>query len=127
MVTFWQWHEKRVMTDTEFVQYGRDVYGDNVPTFRNALRDLFRSMVRQRILCRAIPDVQTANDYLNGRELLATTLHNGVELYLEYERQAGYQGYKHFGPNEPTEDETETFYSGSVPWEVSEYKRWRRN
>lgn len=116
MIKFWQWHVQREMTDAEFVQYGREVYGYDVPTFRNALRMLLRSIVRERILRNAIPDVLAANDYLNNREMLSSTEQDGVKLYLDFEREAGNQSLTPHGPNEPQDMEIDEFYPDGVPW-----------
>jgi hypothetical protein len=80
MILYNQWFKEIEVSDTEFVQYARRVYSYDVPTFRQALRDLIRSFTRTRLINKAIPDVQAAYDYLHKNGSIGSTYHDGIKL-----------------------------------------------
>jgi len=68
---YWQHHQQYDVTTEEFVNMARRHYGYDVPTFREAIRNLFRSIIRKRIINKQIPDLQSAIEYLEGQEVLS--------------------------------------------------------
>ena len=68
---YWQYKKKYTVTPDEFIQMARNLYSYEVPTFRQALSDLFRSLFRNRIINKAIPDLGEAIYFLEGREVLS--------------------------------------------------------
>jgi hypothetical protein len=85
MVKYMQWHKEHEVSDAEFIQYARRNFSYKVPTFKQAFKHLIRSLVRQYLINKAIPNVQSAYDYLESHELIGRTSHDGIELDRNYD------------------------------------------
>lgn len=102
---YWQYQKSYDVTADEFINMARQNYSYNVPTFRQALRDLFRSVFRTRIINKEITDLESAIDHLEGNELLSVEKVKNpcVTTWLAYQ-----QGHRWMMQDEPeTQEEVE--------------------
>jgi hypothetical protein len=101
-----QYGKEYSVTTDEFIKKARNVYAYDVPTFKEAIRDLFRSFIRTRIINKAIPDLAEAIDYLESHEILSVPR---VDRPSEFEFEQYQKGYRWMIVAEPSEEDEEEY------------------